>query len=175
MTSSQPLVGWEPPPQVAGPAPGIHYAPHGQRLIAYILDTVIVAVMFIVVAVIGYLAFGSGVTGPADNPTLSTEASIGFSVLFLIVSIVALLYFPWFWVRGGATPGMKPFKLRVVNDADGLPIGWGKAILRVIGMAIGGAVFYLGYVWVLIDSRRRGWHDLIAGTVVIKDDPVAGR
>jgi len=29
-------------------------------------------------------------------------------------------------------------------------------------------VFYLGYVWILVDKRRRGWHDLIAGTVMIK-------
>jgi len=29
-------------------------------------------------------------------------------------------------------------------------------------------VVYLGYVWIFIDARRRGWHDLIAGTVVIE-------
>jgi uncharacterized RDD family membrane protein YckC len=29
-------------------------------------------------------------------------------------------------------------------------------------------VLYLGYIWILIDKRRRGWHDLIAGAVVIK-------
>ena len=30
------------------------------------------------------------------------------------------------------------------------------------------AVVYLGFAWVFIDARRRGWHDLIAGTVVIE-------
>lgn len=26
----------------------------------------------------------------------------------------------------------------------------------------------IGYIWIFIDKRRRGWHDLIAGTVVVK-------
>ena len=41
-------------------------------------------------------------------------------------------------------------------------------ILRMIGYWVSGAVFYLGYIWIFIDKRKRGWHDLIAGTVVVK-------
>jgi uncharacterized RDD family membrane protein YckC len=82
--------------------------------------------------------------------------------------VVTLGYFPWFWVRDGATPGMKMQNLRVVRDADGGPLSVGQAILRLIGYWVSGAVFYLGFIWIFIDKRRRGWHDLIAGTVVIK-------
>jgi uncharacterized RDD family membrane protein YckC len=31
-------------------------------------------------------------------------------------------------------------------------------------------VFYLGFIWILVDKRRRGWHDLIAGTVMVQPD-----
>ena len=35
-------------------------------------------------------------------------------------------------------------------------------------MYVASAVFYLGFIWILVDKRRRGFHDLIAGTVVVK-------
>jgi uncharacterized RDD family membrane protein YckC len=63
---------------------------------------------------------------------------------------------------------MKIFGLRVVRDADGGKISGGTAIVRLIGLWISFAIFYLGIIWILVDSRRRGWHDLLAGTVVIR-------
>ena len=64
---------------------------------------------------------------------------------------------------------MKITGIRVVRDRDGGQVGWGAAIVRLIGYWVSGAVFYLGFIWILIDGRRRGWHDLLAGTVVIAD------
>ena len=63
---------------------------------------------------------------------------------------------------------MRPFDLRVVRDRDGSSIGWGTALLRLVGLWVAAAVFYIGYIWIFIDKRRRGWQDLIAGTVVVK-------
>jgi uncharacterized RDD family membrane protein YckC len=31
-------------------------------------------------------------------------------------------------------------------------------------------VFFLGFIWVAFDKRKQGWHDKIAGTVVIRED-----
>ena len=62
---------------------------------------------------------------------------------------------------------MRATGIRVVRDRDGGQVDGGAAILRLIGFWISGSVFYLGYIWVLIDVRRRGWHDLLAGTCVI--------
>ena len=66
---------------------------------------------------------------------------------------------------------MRPFRLRVVRDRDGSAFGWGTALLRLVGLYVASAVFYLGFIWIFIDKRRRGWHDLIAGTVVVKPVP----
>jgi uncharacterized RDD family membrane protein YckC len=44
----------------------------------------------------------------------------------------------------------------------------GSAILRLIGYWVSGAVFYIGFIWIFVDKRRRGWMDLIASTVVVK-------
>ncbi len=56
----------------------------------------------------------------------------------------------------------------MVRDREGGPLSWATAILRMIGYWVSGAVFYLGYIWIFIDNWKRGWHDLIAGTVVVK-------
>jgi uncharacterized RDD family membrane protein YckC len=55
-----------------------------------------------------------------------------------------------------------------VRDQDGARIGWGTALLRLLGMYVASTVFYLGFIWIFVDKRRRGWHDLIAGTVVVQ-------
>ena len=57
--------------------------------------------------------------------------------------------------------------MRVVRERHGGPIGFGTAILRLIGYVISGFVLYLGFIWILIDSRHQGFHDKIANTVVI--------
>ena len=78
------------------------------------------------------------------------------------------MYFPYFWKTSGQTAGAKMMEIKVVRDADGGPLTWGAAILRLIGYSISAAVFYIGFIWIFIDKRKRGWFDLIAGTVVIK-------
>ena len=166
-------VAWESPEVVGGPAPGIEFAPHGARLVAYILDGIIIGIVVTVIALIGAAAFLSGATieRQGDQVTSFTASGPGVAIgtiLFVVAGVIGLLYFPYFWANGGRTLGMRPFNLRVVRDSDGGPIGWGTAILRLIGLWVAGAVFYLGYIWIFIDKRRRGWQDLIAGTVVIK-------
>ena len=162
-----PAVGWEAPPEEAGPAPGVKFASHGTRLVAYIIDSLIVILLYVVVFVVAaFFAVAVGRTTDVNGP--SAAAAGFFSILVLITIVVALAYFPFFWARSGQTPGMRPFGLYVVRDSDGGKISAGQAILRLIGLVIGGIPLYLGYIWIFIDSRRRGWHDLIAGTVMIE-------
>ena len=177
-----PAVPWDAPKQDVGPAPGVRFASHGPRLIAYIVDGLIVGAIFIAIfLVFGTALFaGAGISGfdnlrPSDfedgrfSP-LAAGAAVAFGMFILLGIIVSLAYFPFFWARSGQTPGMKLFGLYVVRDSDGGKISGGQAILRLIGFWISGIPFYLGYIWIFIDARRRGWHDLIAGTVVIERD-----
>lgn len=154
--------GWQMPEEPPGPAPGLVFGGFGERLIAYIVDLIVASVL-VVGVVVGLLVTAAGAT--ADSVFVT-----GSGILFIVFGaiVVSLAYFPWFWARDGATPGMRMMGLRVVRDVDGGPITGGQAVLRLIGYWVSGAVFYLGYVWILIDKRRRGWHDLIAGTVVVK-------
>jgi uncharacterized RDD family membrane protein YckC len=171
--SPTPVLPWEAPQEEVGPAPGIEFAGHGARIVAYFIDAIIVSVVIGVLYVVAFLLFGRGlewdpVTGDVNPDSIDGGAIGAFVLVLLVAAFIALLYFPFFWARGGQTPGMRPFGLRVVRDRDGSRIGWGTALLRLLGMYVASAVFYLGFIWIFIDKRRRGWHDLIAGTVVIK-------
>jgi uncharacterized RDD family membrane protein YckC len=162
-------VAWESPQRTDGPAPGIEYAPHGGRLVAYILDSIIVTVVAGFFILIGSVILAGGATMERNKVTaVEPGAVVGFLVFLLIGTVIALLYFPFFWARSGQTPGMRPFSLRVVRDQDGSTFGWGTALLRLLGLWVAAAVFYIGFIWVFVDKRHRGWQDLIAGTVVIK-------
>ena len=57
--------------------------------------------------------------------------------------------------------------LKVVRAADGGPVSFGTGIVRLIGYLISGIVLDLGFLWILVDGKRQGWHDKIANTVVI--------
>lgn len=169
MASTPPPVTWANPEHVEGPAPGVEFAPHGERLIAYILDTIIVTAIVFALVLIGSAVLLAGSTFENDKVTdVNTTSALVFGLLVLISIVIVVAYFPWFWARGGQTLGMRPFSLRVVSDRDGGRIGWGTAWLRLVGLWVAGAVFYLGFIWIFIDKRRRGWQDLIAGTVVVK-------
>lgn len=164
--TAQPPQAWSAPVEELGPAPGVRFAGHGSRLVAYIVDGLIQ----FAVAIVLFLAVSALLVGAAstDNGAATGAAIGGLLLVILLVILFTLAYFPWFWTHGGQTPGMRMMHIRVVRDADGGPIGWGPAILRLIGYWVNQAVFYIGFIWIFVDKRRRGWHDLIAGTVVIE-------
>jgi uncharacterized RDD family membrane protein YckC len=143
----------------------VRFAGHGARLAAYLIDWMIqiavaIAVFFLVgVFVTGAVASGSDAAGGA--------AVLGTILAGLGYLAFGLVYFPWFWSRSGRTPGMRAMGIKVVRDIDGGPITTGTAVMRLIGYWINSIVFYVGFAWILVDKRRRGWHDLIAGTCVI--------
>lgn len=164
MTDPQPAA-WQAPNEPQGPAPGVRFAGPGARLAAYIIDWIIMIVaglllLFVMgVAVVGALGLQGGE---------GSGAAIGGMLLAILAFVVFnLVYFPWFWSRGGQTPGMRLMAIRVVRDADGGPVSLSSAILRLIGYWINNIVFYIGFIWILVDKRRRGWHDLLAGTCVV--------
>ena len=149
---------WQGGAEVTGPAPGVEFAGYGARILAYIVDGILVTIGVWVIAFLSIL-FGSG-----------SELNIISTILLGLAILLGLVYFPFFWQRTGQTPGMQALNIRVVRDKDGGPVSWGSAILRLIGYGINSIVFGLpiGWLWNEIDSRRRGWHDLIGSTVVVK-------
>jgi len=83
-------------------------------------------------------------------------------------ALIFIAYFIALWGTTGQTIGMMLLGLHVVRDVDGGKIRWGTAVLRFVGLFVAFACLYIGVIWVAFDSRKRGWHDRIGGTVVIR-------
>jgi len=80
---------------------------------------------------------------------------------------VTAAYFVVSWARGGQTIGMRAWRLRVV-DEGGNKLGWPRAALRFVVACVSLLVLGVGFVWCLFDRRKRGWHDLAAGSVLVR-------
>lgn len=85
-----------------------------------------------------------------------------------LATVMWLGYFVYFTGSTGQTIGKRVMGIQV-RKADGRPLEFGGAAIReVIGKFISGLIFGLGYLWMLWDGRSQGWHDKLAGTVVVK-------
>ena len=83
-------------------------------------------------------------------------------------SIVSVLYFVLFTGLRGQTPGKMALGIMVVNQQGNVP-GIGRAALReIIGKLVSTIPILLGFLWVGWDRRKRGWHDHISGTYVVR-------
>lgn len=78
--------------------------------------------------------------------------------------------YEWYFLvdRNGQTPGKMLMRIRVVK-VDGSPLKTPDALLRYLGYVINSLpfVFGMGWAWAVIDSRRQGWHDKLARTLVV--------
>lgn len=91
----------------------------------------------------------------------------GFWDLILgnILPVVATI---WFWQTYLGTPGKMVLKLRIVDAETGKTPSLGHSILRYIGYIPSCLFLFLGLLWVAFDDRKQGWHDKMAGTVVLR-------
>ncbi len=80
--------------------------------------------------------------------------------------LVITLYFVYFFSTSGQTLGMTAMHIKVVRT-DGQSLTWTTGILRYVGYILSLPLF-LGFIWVLFDPQKQGWHDKIASTVVIR-------
>jgi uncharacterized RDD family membrane protein YckC len=88
-------------------------------------------------------------------------------LLHPIAPVVALAYFSGLWAWKGTTIGGIVVGLKVVR-ADGKPLTFPVTLIRSLAAAFSVIVLFLGFLWIAWDSEKQGWHDKIAGTVVLR-------
>jgi len=120
------------------------------RVVAYIIDAIILYIVNILINVV--LHGNNGARGG-------------------IQLILGLLYFVYFWSSTspwpGQTPGLKVLNLRVVRT-DGSNLDLVQALIRYVGLVISFLVIFIGVIWVAFDPNKQGWHDKIASTYVVR-------
>jgi uncharacterized RDD family membrane protein YckC len=160
------------------PAPVLPLAGFGPRFVAALIDGLIVSIPIIagtVLLAVWMLSATSGLLGNLDQPEILIDggAFAGFFLLFALFAVIAvavpIMYQAGFEAgRLGQTPGKWMAGVRVVDPtgAPGVPVS--RAVIRALVRAFAsGAVFYLGYLWMLWDDERRTWHDMAADTRVV--------
>ena len=134
------------------------------RGVAFVLD----AVGTTVVIVAGFWLVG--ILGTVLQASILQDVSHSGTAAFSIVVCVSfLLYCAVAWRLAGRTIGQALLGLRVVRT-DGDPLKSAACVMRAAGYLLS-AILLLGYIWVCFDSRRQGFHDKIARSVVIYDWP----
>lgn len=93
---------------------------------------------------------------------------VSLSLLLPVAAGVCIVcgYFLFFFTITGQTIGKRVLGLRVVTVSGGR-LSLGRAALRLAGYILSAAPLYLGFLAMLVDDRRRTWHDRIAGSAVI--------
>jgi uncharacterized RDD family membrane protein YckC len=74
-----------------------------------------------------------------------------------------------FWIYRSATPGKMLLKLRIIDAKTGARPSTGQLLGRYFGYYVSMLPLMLGIIWVGLDKRKQGWHDKLAGTLVIRE------
>jgi uncharacterized RDD family membrane protein YckC len=152
-------------PAIAAAAPVAEAAPSAYvgivtRAIAFAADAAVIQFAAIVVAGTGALILS--VIDPSGD-SRKVLAIIGAGVYAAWV----IGYFVLFWSTTGQTPGNRLLEIRVFHPSDSAPPSVGKAFVRLVGLVLAAIPLFAGFLPILLDDRRRGLHDLLAGTVVV--------
>ncbi len=125
-----------------------------RRLAAQTYDfLLLIALLFLATALLLPFTAGMAVT---DQHTLIYR-------IYLVV--VSFFFYGWFWTHGGQTLGLRAWKLTVLTQ-DKKTLNWTQALVRFVTASVSLGFFGLGYLWILIDKDRRGWHDHLSKTAV---------
>lgn len=140
------------------PAAEVEYVGFWARVLASLIDTVVLALLL---GVIGGL-LGLNLSMNLDARGAAYWQSIGLNELISSVLIIG------FWLWKMATPGKMAISAVIVDAQTLGKPSPGQMIGRYLGYFVSIFGLMLGFVWVAFDARKQGWHDKMAGTVVIR-------
>lgn len=150
------------------------YASFTARIIATVIDVVLSALILYPLISLTYKYIG--IEKPAINQdmahkmtytelidvTMQAMPSLIFETVILTVVIIIL------WVYKAATPGKMLLNMKIVDAKTLQKPGIIQSLVRYFAYIPALLPLYLGFIWIYFDKRKQGFHDKIAGTIVIK-------
>ena len=167
-------------PTPSAPMSGLVYADVPNRVIAIIIDGIILFLLLIVLGII------LAAIGLATGAGASAVASIVYAVLGLVVGAA---YFIYTWTSMRATIGMRALGMQIGNAGDGKTLTMEQGVRRYIALAgpgivaqafsgisvIGALLSLISLGWVIYllyttanSPTKQGWHDIFANSQVVK-------
>ena len=135
----------------------LEYVGFWLRVWASIIDTVLIAIVTIplLMAIYGRDQLASGV---------SFSGTANFFISYIVPAVAVIV----FWSTKHATPGKMAIGARIVDAKTGGAPSVGQHIGRYLGYFVSIFPACLGLIWVGFDHRKQGWHDKLAGTVLVR-------
>jgi uncharacterized RDD family membrane protein YckC len=133
----------------------LKYSPGWFTIIASLFyDFLLLTAIFFVATFLFILVFGNAIQG--------------FQRYFLQIYLwlIAGTYFTWCWYRGGQSPAMKVWRIKVVNR-QGNPISFFQAFQRYIIGSLGLILCGAGFLWAFFDREGLFMHDRLAGSRLV--------
>lgn len=151
-----------PSPPSHGLPAGVEAGSLGKRFVAQLIDLVVPVAIALV---------SSGVSASSEGGAAAVVTLVGA----LLVAVWIIIVW-WMFAFKAAGPGMRAMKLQLVGLRNGRPIGLGRFFVRELVLAAL-TITVIGLLLMLVilarQPRRQGWHDLVAGSVVIKQRALA--
>ncbi len=134
----------------------ITLAPLPKRFLAYFIDEILISFLFVMIYI----------SSIEESQNIEDTISIinGLVIYIMILKMIYQTFFVWMY---GATLGKIFMKIRVVsiNDLENptLVYSLNRSIVRIISESI----FYIGFIWALMNPKRETWHDKAGRTLVV--------
>jgi uncharacterized RDD family membrane protein YckC len=147
-------------------APELEYVGFWLRFWAFIIDSVLSMVILVPI-----LRVFGGSYWPDAWSDLYTGRGASAELLQWLLPAAAVIIF---WVARQATPGKMAISATIVDAQTGKRPTTGQFIGRYLAYYVSMIPLFLGFFWIGIDARKQGWHDKLAGTVVVRPRRGAG-
>ena len=161
----------------APPTSELEYVGFWPRAVAQLIDSLWLTP---IVMVIGYKFVHSSpdladqlLRDPASVSVAAISAELvptptDFIVQYLLPALLILA----FWLYKGATPGKMLLHARIVDAGSGETPSRRQLVIRYLGYYVCFLTLCLGFIWIAVDPRKQGFHDKLAGTVVVRPKSV---
>ena len=133
------------------------YAGFWIRLGASTIDSILL-LLVIVPLLIGTYGMDSILSGTTDGGVSE------FLITWVMPAVVVIV----FWIFRSATPGKMIARIKIADAKTGGEPSTGQVIGRYFACFLSTIPLMLGFLWVAFDKRKQGWHDKLAGTIVVK-------
>ncbi len=122
-----------------------------RRVLAVLIDIVWIAALVLGLRLVSWFV---GAWPPTPGADMLVEVIVGLVIVT-------------FWAEAGATPGKRMLGIVIVDAGTGGRPPFQRLLLRYVGYLLSALPLFLGFLWVLWDPRRQGWHDKLGRTVVV--------
>jgi uncharacterized RDD family membrane protein YckC len=158
--------------QAAVASTQVRVAGFWRRLAATIVDGIVLSSVMLVLGTVTAIALGHPLPRPGQlGPDYVVDMAVNggglAEALLLLSAAVAFAYFFLFTALRGQTFGKHLMHVKVIDAYGERPSLW-RALLRTLAYLPSLALLALGFLWIGFDREKRGLHDWLADTYVVR-------